>query len=89
MFILEQGLRYVVLDSVLTDSHVFTLCLGPYTDFHTGGATVHCWRLHDNLYVTFKFLGVWCLVGIYSISPHFIITTKFITPTCFVNRRQQ
>ena len=26
----------------------------------------------QSLYVTFKYLGVWCLVGIYSISLHFI-----------------
>ena len=34
---------------MVTDPHVFTLCLGPYTDCHTGWATVHCCRLYHNL----------------------------------------
>ena len=74
MFILEQGLCWDVIKSVLTDHPlVFTLSGAIHNLTYRMGYGSSLKAVCQSLYDVYIFFVVWCLVIIYSISPHFII----------------
>lgn len=74
MFILEQGLRWDVIKSVLTDHPlVFTLSGAIHNLTYRMGYGSSLKAVCQSLYDVYIIFVVWCLVIIYSISPHFII----------------
>ena len=74
MFILEPGFRWDVIQSVLTDhTLVFTLSGTIHSLTYRIGYGSSLKAVCQSLYDVYIIFVVWCLVIIYSISPHFII----------------